>query len=163
MLIFDENTNPIIIDSIHSPTPTDHMWVLDLSIMDYTLTPLIMLEEVVCPSMQIMIQGFEFVLPANWNILVYDNETSQLDVIELSQAAGKEFTALIYGPSKPYPTPGIITITNYFIEYKNVGPSLNKHQMLCYPINRDVWCSVGPSDNFNKYLKEKTIGDLMGN
>jgi hypothetical protein len=35
--------------------------------------------------------------------------------------------------------------------------------MLCHPINKDVWCSVGPSDNFNKYLKDKTIGDLMGN
>jgi hypothetical protein len=163
MLIFDENTNPVIIDSIHSPIQTDHLWVLDLSIMDYTLAPLVMLEEVICPSMQIQIQGFEFVLPANWNILVYDSDTSQLDVIELSQTAGREFTALVYGPAKPYPTPSTIVVTNYFIEYKNIGPSLNKHQMLCHAIDKDAWCSVGPSDNFNKYLKDKTIGDLMGN
>lgn len=162
MLIFDENIKPIIIDSIHSPTPTEYMWVLDLIMMDFTLAPLVMLEEVICPSMQIQIQGFEFILPANWNILVYDDETSQLDVIELSQAAGREFTALTYGPKKSYTVPSTIIVTDYFIEYKNVGPSLNKHQMLCHPINSDVWCAIGPSDNFNKYLKDKTIGDLMG-
>lgn len=163
MLIFDENSQPVIIDSIYSPTPTEHKWVLDLSIMDYTLVPLMMLEEIICPSIQLRIQGFEFVLPANWNILVYDKDTSQLDVVEVSDAAGKEFTALLYGPHKLYPTPGTITVTNYFIEYKNVGPSLNKHQMLCHPVGPNEWCSVGPSDSFNKYLKETTIGDLMGN
>ena len=162
MLIFDENAQPIIIDNIYSPTPTDHMWVLDLSIMDYTLVSLTMLEEVICPSIQVRIQGFEFVLPANWNILVYDRETSQLDVVALSETAGREFTALIYGPNKPYPTPATIMVTNYFIEHKNVGPSLNKHQMLCHPIGPNDWCSIGPSDSFNKYLKDTTIGDLMG-
>lgn len=163
MLIFNEHSQPVIIDNIYSPTPTEHKWVLDLSIMDYTLVPLQMLEEVICPSIQLRIQGFEFILPASWNILVYDKDTSQLDVVELADAAGREFTALIYGPNKIYPSPGIITVTNYYIEYKNVGPSLNKHQMLCHPVGPTEWCSVGPSDSFNKYLKEATIGDLVGN
>lgn len=162
MLIFDDTSQPVIIDSIHGPTPTEYMWVLDLSMMDYTLTPLSMLEEVICPSMQIQVKGFEFVLPANWNILVFDKDTSQLDVVELSETAGREFTALTYGPNKPYPTPSTIIVTNYFIEYKNVGPSLNKHQMLCHPIGPDEWINVSPSDGFNKYLKDTTVGDLIG-
>jgi len=162
MLIFDDTTQPIIIDSIHGPTPTEHFWVLDLNMLDYTLTPLIMLEEIICPSMQIRVKGFEFVLPANWTILVYDRETSQLDVVELSETAGREFTALVYGPTKPYPTPSTIVVTNYFIEHKNVGPSLNKHQMLCHPIGPDEWINVSPSDGFNKYLKDTTVSDLIG-
>lgn len=162
MLIFDETNHPIIMDSIHGPTVSAHMWVLDLTMMDFTLAPIVMLEETVCPSIQLRVNGFEFILPANWNILVYDQETAQLDVVELSEAAGREFTALVYGPKAGRPTPATISVTNYFVEYKNVGPSLNKHQMLCHPIGPQEWISVSPSDTYNKYLKDNIVGDLVG-
>ena len=162
MLIFDETNHPIIMDSIHGPTVSAHMWVLDLTMMDFTLAPIVMLEETVCPSIQLRVNGSEFILPANWNILVYDQETAQLDVVELSEAAGREFTALVYGPKAGRPTPATISVTNYFVEYKNVGPSLNKHQMLCHPIGPQEWISVSPSDTYNKYLKDNIVGDLVG-
>lgn len=162
MLIFDGESQPVILDSIHGPTLTDHMWVLDLSMLDFTLAPLVMLEEVVCPSIEVMVNGFQFILPANWNVLVYDRDTAQLDVVELAECAGREFTAMVYGPSMAAPSPAIITVTNYFIEKKNVGPSLNKHQMLCHPIGPNEWISVSPSDAFNKYLKDIIVGDLIG-
>lgn len=162
MLIFDDHSQPIILDSINGPTVTTHMWVLDLSILDFTLAPLVMLEEVVCPSIRIMVRGFEFTLPANWNVLVYDRETAQLDVVELAETAGREFTALTYGPRKTAVSPAIVTVTNYFVEHKNVGPSLNKHQMLCHPIGPDEWICVAPSDSYNKYLKDIIVGDLIG-
>jgi hypothetical protein len=160
MLLFDDHNHPIILDNIHGPTVTEYMWVLDLSIMDFTLTPLLMLEEVYCPSIQFQINGFEFILPADWNILVCDAETTQLDVVELSEAAGREFTAVVYGPTCHQPDSAGIIVTNYFIEHKNVGPSLNKHQMLMHPVGADVGVMVGPSDVFNKYLKGKMVGDL---
>jgi hypothetical protein len=162
MLILDEHDEPIIIESIHGPTPTEYFWVLDLNQEDFTLAPLVMLEEIICPTMQIQINGFTFNVPAGWNVLVYDSDTTQLDVVELSETAGREFTALVYGPNKSYPTPGKIIVTNYFVEHKNVSPSLNKHQMLCHPISSDEWINLSPSDSFNKYLKNKTVGDLVG-
>lgn len=162
MLIFDGNSQPIILDSIHGPTVSDHMWVLDLSMLDFTLAPLMMLEEVVCPTIELMIKGFQFRLPANWNILVYDRDTAQLDVVELAECAGREFTAMVYGPNKSAPAPATVTVTNYFVEYKNVGPTLSKHQMLCHPIGPDEWISVSPSDTYNKYLKDIIVGDLIG-
>lgn len=161
MLIFDETNSPIILDNINGPTMASYIWTLDLTLMDYTLTPIIMLEEIVCPSMQICVNGFDFILPAFWNILVYDQDTAQLDVVELAETAGREFTALVYGPQTKRPIPSIIKVTNYFVEYSNVGPSLNKHQMLCHPIGPTEWVSVGPSDCFNKYLRDTVIGDLI--
>lgn len=161
MLIFDENSQPVILDNIYSPVPTNHIWVLDLQMLDYTLAPLIMLEEIVCSSMQLSINGYEFILPAFWSILVYDTDTSQLDLIELSEATGKEFTAAVYGPDKSGFEPGIISVTNYFVEHKNVGPSLNKHQLLCHPISESEWISVSPANTFNKYLKEMITGDIL--
>jgi hypothetical protein len=161
MLIFDDFNHPIILDSIHGPTVTEYMWVLDLSIMDFTLTPLLMLEESFCPSIQVRINGFEFILPADWNILVCDSDTSQLDVVELSETAGREFTALVHGPTSRQPTLASIVVTNYFADHKNVGPSLNKHQMLMHPVGPDIGIQVGPSDVFNKYLKKMELGDLI--
>lgn len=162
MLIFDTNASPVIIDSIHTPVATDYLWVLDLDMMDFTLAPLTVLGEIVCPSLEVLIKGFKFILPADWNILVYDRETSQLDVIQLAEAAGKEFTAFTYGPTKLSPSPAIIAVTNYMLEYKNVRPILNKHQMLCHPIGPDEWITISPSDTYNKYLKDKVVGDLLG-
>lgn len=161
MLIFDGDSQPIIIDSIHGPTVSEYMWVLDLQMLDFKMTPLLMLEEIVCSSVQVMVNGYEFVLPASWNILVYDRDTTQLDVVELAEAAGRQFTAMAYGPNKTQPSPAPITVTNYFVEYKNVGPSLNKHQMLCHPINTDEWICVSPSDAYNKYLRDIIVGDLI--
>lgn len=162
MLIFDDEAQPIIIDSIYSPVKTDHMWVLDLTMMDFTLSPLLVLEEAICPSVQVQLKGFEFILPAYWNILVYDRETQQLDVVEISEAAGREFTAFIYGPHKHQVSSAPIYVTNYFLDRKNTYPTLNKHQMLCHPINANEWVLVGPSDGFNKYLKDKNVEDLVG-
>ena len=116
MLIFDDNNKTIILDDIYTPTPTNYMWVLDLQIMDYTLAPLLVLEEIICPSIQIKLRGFQFFLPANWNILVFSEETSELDVVEISEVAGREFTAFVYDISNPNITkyhPGVITVSNY--------------------------------------------------
>ena len=161
MLIFDESAEPIILDSIYTPTITEYFYVLDLEMMDFTLTPLLVLEETVYPSITLKIKGFEFILPTNWNILVYAEDTHQLDVVEIGSLAGREFTAMIYGPNKSNVTPGKITVTNYTPEFKNVSPALNKSQMLCHPIGPEEWVSVSPSDTYNKYLKDKIVGDLI--
>lgn len=161
MMIFDDHSRPIIIDSIHGPTMSEYMWVLDLAMMDFALAPIDILQEIVCPSIEVLIKGFQFILPAGWNILVYDRENAQLDVIELAETAGREFTAFTYGPSKASPSPAIITVTNYHNEFKNVGPALNKHQMLCHPIGPDEWVVISPSDPYNKYLKDIIVGDLI--
>lgn len=160
MLIFNENNDAIILDSIQGPTLSEYMYVLDLQLMDYTLAPLLIFEEVICPTISISIRGFSFELPANWNILVTDEETMQLDVVEVSELAGKEFKALIYGMNMSIPELGTIMVNDYFPNFQNIGPSLNKYQMLCHPISPDTWVNVAPSDSYNKYLKEKLVGDI---
>ena len=162
MLVFDGNSKPMMLDSIHTPTSVDHFWILDLAMLDFTMIPLMILEETVSPAMEIQIDGFRFIVPASWNIVVYDRDTSQLDVVEIAETAGREFTAFVYGPNKAKPTPKIITATNYLPGYANVGPALNKHQMLCHPISPDEWVVVSNSDGYNKYLKNLVVGDIVG-
>lgn len=161
MLIFDENSHAIIIDSVSVPLTTNYLWVLDLVIMDYTVIPLLMLEEIVSPTMTIEIKGFKFDLPTTWSILVYSEETTQIDVVEVKKLPGNDFTAMIYGPNNSQVQAGKIKVTNYDAEKFNHGPSLNKHQMLCHPIGPDLWVNVSPSDVYNKYLKDCTVGDII--
>jgi len=163
MLIFDNTSQPIIIDNISAPIISDYFWVLDLSMKDFTLTPLNVLEEIVCPTVILRVEGFDFPVPASWNVLVFDPETAQLDTIELAEAAGREFTALVYGPSMSAPTGASVSVVDYFIEYKNINPALNKHQMLCHPIGPNAWINIAPTDSYAKYLKDLSVSDLINN
>lgn len=161
MLIFDDENCPIIIDSIYTPVLSNYFWILDFELMDYTITPLLTLEEIVSPSIVLQIAGFSFNVPATWNILVVDNDTSQLDLIETNQLAGKDFSALMFGPNKWKHEYTNIRVINFSSSFVHTGPSLNKHQMLCHPIGPDSWVNVAPSDTFNRYLKNRVAGDLI--
>ena len=164
MLIFDEEMTPILLDSIYTPTPTEYMWVLDLSMMDYTLAPLQNLEEIISPSVQLTICGFSFYLPAGWNLLVFAEDTLQLDVVEIADVAGKEFTSFVIDNVTPLIqkyVPGVVSMTDYQIEMMNVAPSLAKHQMLCHPIGPKQWVNVAPSDTYNKYFRDLVVGDIL--
>lgn len=161
MLIFDDNANAVIIESVSIPLTTDYFWVLDLSIMDFTVTSLLMLEEIVAPTITLEVQGFSFPLPTTWSMLVYSEETTQIDVVEVKKLPGNDFTAMVYGPNESRVQPGRVKAINYDTECANYGPSLNKHQMLCHPIGPDLWVNVAPSDVYNKYLKDKIVGDIL--
>jgi hypothetical protein len=160
MLIFDENTHAILVESITTPMTTEYFWVLNLEIMDFTLTPLIVLEEVVGPTIVLEIHGFRFKLPATWCTLVFAEETMQLDVVENGDLAGKDFTAMISGPNTTIPLPGHVKLIDYILEDYNYVPSLSKSQMLCHPIAPDLWVNVAPSDPYNKYLKDLVVGNI---
>jgi len=67
----------------------------------------------------------------------------------------------VAGPNIQKAIPGTIIVIDYDSRYKNVGPLLNKHQMLCHPISQEAWVNVSPTDVFNKYLKEKIVGDII--
>ncbi len=161
MLIFDEKSQPIVLENIYTSLITDSFWVLDLNILDFKLAPLGILEQIDAPSFMVSIDGFEFPLPTNWNILVLDEESMVLDVVQLREAAGRSFKAFVYGPSHALPRSSEIIIKSYYPVFPNVGPALNKHQMLCHPVAPQSWICVSGSDTYNKYLKDKVVGDII--
>lgn len=163
MLIFNEHNQPVIIDNINGPILSDYMWVLDFDLeggdMDYTLTKLLILEETHCASLKLMIDGFSFFVPASWNILVVDEETTELDAVQVAAVAGRKFNAVITGPTAGRINASEIVVVDYHPNFKNVGPCLKKHHMLCHPIGPNAWVNIAPSDSY-KYLKERTLADL---
>ena len=163
MLILDDNNEPIIIENVHTPTITDYMWTLDLTMMDFTISPILTFEEITSNSIMLRVLGFDFILPTNWNILIVDEETMAIDIVEIKDVGGKEHLALLYGPDKKMIESAPIFVWDYFVTYVNVAPLLSKHQLLCHPVAPKTWVTVGPlsKGTYNKYLKTQLAGDLL--
>lgn len=161
MLIFDENTTPIILENYSDPVPSDFCWVFDCEMMDFTLSKIVFFEDTVGPSITLKVGNFNFHIPAFWSVLIYDPDTSQMDIISLKESCGKSFTAVVCGPNAHSVTGVDVVAVDYNPCRSHVYPALSRHQMLCHPIGPDLWILVSPSDTFNKYLRDSVIGDLM--
>lgn len=161
MNIIDEHNIVTQLVDIAAPVRSEYFWVLDLTMRDYTLAPLAVLEEVTCPTFVVEVAGVLFDLPASWNMLIYDGETSDVDLVPLCEMTGQTFTALGFGPSRALAKPLPVRIMDYKQYSRNVGPSLNKHQMLCHPITDDLWFTISAADVYTKYLKNVTLGDIL--
>ena len=59
MLILDDNNEPIIIENVHTPTITEYMWTLDLTMMDFTISPILTFEEITSNSIMLRVLGKE--------------------------------------------------------------------------------------------------------
>lgn len=161
MIISDENSYPIMVDSVETPLSTEFFWVLDLVNRDFMLTPLMMNEELLTPTFELSIFGYVIEVPTNWNILLYSEETSQLDIAEVSELTRGNFTALGYEHVKNKVSPGEVRVINYNPQAKVHTPSLHKTHMLCHALGPKLWICISPSDNYNKYLKNALIGDIL--
>lgn len=161
MKIVDEHNQQVELIDITAPIKSEYFWALDLSMMDYTLTPLSILEEITCPTFLVEVAGVQFDIPASWNMLIYDNETGDVDLVPLCEMTGRNFTALGYGANSVLAKPLPVKIMDYKPYSKNVGPSLNKHLMLCYPINDTLWISLSAADVYSKYIKHISLGDII--
>ncbi len=161
MIISDENSYPVMVDSVETPLSTEWFWVLDLVNKDFILTPLMMNEELHTPTFELLINNYVIEVPTNWNILLYSEETSQLDVAEVSELTRGNFTALGFQHKKDRIVPGEVKVINYNPFARVHTPSLHKTHMLCHALGPDVWLCISPSDNYNKYLKNMMIGDIL--
>lgn len=161
MLISDQNFFPIIIENIEVPHKTDMFWTFNLENKDFMLSPLLMFEEQTCKMVMVMeILGFKVEIPSYWNLLIYSEDTSQLDIHEIHEISRGYFTAVVFDHKKNRVIPGPVSIIDCFPDYKVQTVNLHKNAMLCHPLGPDYWICIAQSDNYNKYLKNAVIGDL---
>jgi hypothetical protein len=162
MVILDEHNDPILLDNIDIPFPVSHFWALDLEMMDFTLKELILSEDItVEATLSVIINNFFIEAPADWNILVYSPETSDLDIIEFSDLTKHSFSAFAYNHRQEKLVENTIRVVEYKQHMNIQTPSLIKNTMLCHPLGYDMWVCIAPTDSYNKYIKGKVIGDLL--
>ena len=162
MVFLDEHNIPIMLESIDIPTISEYFWAFQLKEMDFMLNEIRTFEEMQTESIVLSIMGYVIELPTNWNILIYSPDTSQLDVTEVYRLAKHPFDVVVYNHRKDRVESdvGIATVLDYYPNTRLRTPSLHKNTMLCHALGPDHWVCVAPTDNYNKYLKDKVIGDL---
>ncbi len=163
MLILDEESRAIAIDSIHVPTISTHYWVYDLKMMDYVLSPITLLEESRTPCMTIDINGLQFNLPCKWHVLIVDDETSAVDLIDVATLAGRDFSIMAFDHVKNRAHSVKCRVVNYVEDDVVTSPSVHRHQFLCHPIGPTTWINVSPNDMLVKYIRDREMvtGDMF--
>lgn len=162
MQITDENNKTVTIKSIDKPISTDFFWILDLQAQDWLLTKLVMLEEFTTPTLTLNIRGNLVEVPAEWNILVYSPETSDVDMVRVSDLTKSAFTIFFYDFISNKIIEESARVVGYSPNSTVRTPSFNKSNMLCHPVADRYWIMIAPTDTYNKYFKDSvTVGNFL--
>jgi len=161
MHIYNENSHIEYLDHLTAPVTSSFFWTLDLLFKDFKLSPLTILEEYTAPALLIETGNCIITIPTNWKILIYDEGTSYLDVIEVYELTTNKFKALVYGPDCFKCQGTFLKVIDYTPSTIVVTPGINKHQMLCYPITDTSWIIITPNNIYNKYIRYMAVGDII--
>lgn len=169
MLILPEYQKPYLIETSYSPVIPKYFWAFSGSMLDYTILPIAYLEETIGSVINISINGFEFVIPYTWFIMISDPDTLKLDYIPIIDCATTLSYALTMTPIDSKFRLASIEIKDVVENVSLVHPMLQKNTALCHPIaeiETDLKVKtiqnviIGPHDLY-KQIHEKSYGDLM--
>lgn len=161
MQILNERNELEVLTDLMCDVKGETFWVLDLAIKDFTLWPLTMLEEQVSSAYTLLVGSERVTIPSNWKVMIYDGETSDVDVIDVADLSGRDFTAFGYGPLRAIPKPLQLKVVEFVPTHTFVIPCKHKHHMWCLPVDSSTWIVCCDSDVHVKFLKDATIGDLI--
>jgi hypothetical protein len=63
--------------------------------MDFTLAPILYLEEITGPTFDIEIDGTVLSVPASWNLMVTDEDQCMLDTVPISICSRNDYYAIL--------------------------------------------------------------------
>jgi len=98
MIILPEYNFPYILDNVSGPVIPKFSWFYDVSLNDFVLRPINLLEETQGATVRVRINDFEFNVPASWNLLIVDEETKMVDTIPITQCASSSYNAMLMHP-----------------------------------------------------------------
>lgn len=162
MLIFTDYNKPLIIDSLDTPLVTRHHWIFSGTMKDFKLSNIPYIEETKGPSVELMIEGFRFIVPASWNVMVCDRDTTLLDTVPIANCSTGSHQALLFSAIDCQVRLADINVIDFFQSYSCHHPMVAKGTMLCHPIGPEkrhdkvenvLNVMLGPHDLYSKYLK----------
>lgn len=160
MLLLDINHKIINLNNGELDFPVDYFWVLNLFQRDLMVQKLNVFEEITGDAYLLEINKEKILVPSYWNILIFSEETYQLDIIDMTSFGSNNFNPLVYDYSKYRMNTLQYKVLDLIKNIKIQSVSLNKNCMLCYPIGDNKSIFLSPNDNYIKYIKDCTVGDL---
>lgn len=171
MQVLPDYNKPYIIESISSPIVIRHCWMFSAPACDFMLEPIKYLEETSSPMLKVRVNNTEFWVPADWNILVTDRETFQLDTVPIESCASVKHEAFAFVADELK----LRTLDIMVLDYQAqagcvVHPMISKGMALVHPVGPagarlggspvQLSIIIGPHD-LHKHLNGKTVGDLF--
>lgn len=161
--ITNEHNEQILIQDLTTPFSGARMWLYDFNIDDFVQKPITMLERYTCAHLTMAIGTVQVRLPIDWNVLVADSTSGEIDDMTISDLSGKSFSLAVFDQQNmwyDYVQPRII---DYQPSVVFCGPVIGKSDMLCIPITERHWFLATPHDNmYKKFLCGKNIGNIVG-
>lgn len=170
MQILPEWNKPYILDSLSGPVIAEYFWAFSGPMLDFTLLPINYLEETIGPIIEIQINNTALLIPANWHIMVVDQETSTIDVVPIANCALNDYYAVLSSAVDSKIRMQHVQVNDLAPRVSCVHPMLPKGTMMLHPVgpesekpemNNFLSICIGPYDLYSKYLQDKTIGDLI--
>ena len=170
MQILTDYHRPYLIDSLTSPVVVKYNWIFQAQQIDFMLSPIVYLEETTGAVIKVRINNTEFWVPANWNILVTDRDTYQIDTVGIQSCASTKHLAYSFSPDEMKLRTLDIMVIDYADNMSLVHPMINKCTALVHPVGpalasvngKSIQLSVviGPHDLY-KFLENKLVGDIL--
>lgn len=147
MLILPEYNHPYLIDDVSGPVVPRHNWVYDVSLNDFMLKPIRLLEETTGPTVKVQINGFEFNVPASWNILVVDEETKMVDTVQITQCSSSGYQAFLIHPDNHDYHVSPIVLLDLSMKDSCVHPMIPRMGMMLHPVGQIPATQYSRSNN----------------
>jgi hypothetical protein len=137
---------------------------------DFKLANIPYIEETCGPTIEVMVDGFRFMLPASWNILVVDDESMILDSVPIANCSTGSHKVLLMSSYDSRVRKTDIVVTDFIQNYSCFHPMVGKGTMLCHPVGPEIRrdkvenilnVMVGPHDLYSKYIKDMTAPELF--
>ena len=161
MLIFDDEGNPTIIESVFDPVLTSIFWSLNLEEEDFMFTQIGFLEEHNEQGVGLSFGGQYVPLPKSWFVLIGEEDDGSLDLIKVKDIRGREFSAFLFDFDRSFPRTVRMETVNPRIFTKFCYPIMPKNVMLVHPIHKRTGIIISPNDQYNKWIKDKTMMDFL--
>ena len=149
------------ITSLGETKPGEYVWIFDTKARDFMLSKLNAVIKHTVPIIHIYYNGSIIRLPTSWYVVVYDSDTSEIDVIPVTALMGRRFDLLGLTPDSYKPVAIPATAINYNTRAEFFTPSLLPEQMACIATNSNLWICAGPNEQCTNYLKQTVVGDLF--
>jgi len=162
MLIFGDDFRPTIMESAFDPLVTPVFWSLNLDAEDFMFSNIGFVEEHDERGCGLLFDGQYVELPQTWYILIGDSSDGTLDLLPVEDIKGREFDAFVFEFNRSMPRTVPMTVFNSRTYQRFCYPIIPKHLMMVHPIDMETGIIITPHDQYNKYIKKKTMMDFLG-
>jgi len=161
MLIFDDNLKPTLITSEEDPVMSTVYWTLNLEEEDFMFSYIGFLEGHDERGVGLTFDGQYVALPESWYIVLADPFDGTLDLIQVKEIRGREFEAFVVEFHRTTPRTVPMATMNSRIYQRFCHPIMPKNLMMVHPIDEYSGIIISPHDQYNKYIKNKTMMDFL--